>query len=200
MRTPNAQCALCAKPLYRRPFEMAKTRYFACMNCRGKAQSLAGVTERQKVGLSMGREKGTNHRTGYSHREESKRKVADANKAFWTANPNKAIERGSKTRGEKHYRWKGGISRLNTSIRQMRENRRWMEAIRNRDGTCVRCGATDNLESHHKTKLAELVAVLGIKTRDDARKHATVLWDLNNGEALCQPCHYAEHGRQLPCE
>jgi 5-methylcytosine-specific restriction endonuclease McrA len=105
------------------------------------------------------------------------------------------MERAS--RAEKHYLWKGGITKLNKSIRQMTENRRWMDTVKERDGRCIRCGSTSDLESHHKRSLADLMADLAIKNRDDARKHAAILWDLENGETLCEPCHYQEHGRTL---
>jgi 5-methylcytosine-specific restriction endonuclease McrA len=195
MRTPNTQCLLCKKPLYRRPYEMAKTRYAACMSCRSDAQKAAGITDNQKAGLSLGREKGTNHRSGYKHREESKIKVAAANKKFWENNPERLLERGAKTRGNKHYRWKGGISKLNVSIRQMTENRKWMDAVKARDGKCAECDATENLESHHRIPLAGLIASLGIQNRDDARRYAAILWDLDNGVTLCQQHHYKQHGR-----
>jgi 5-methylcytosine-specific restriction endonuclease McrA len=195
MRTPNTQCLLCGKPLYRRPYELAKTRFAACMACRSEAQKAAGITDAQQAGLSLGRPKGTNHRTGYRHREESKRKVADANRRFYAEHPEKAIERGAKIRGDKNVRWNGGSSRLNDSIRRMTENRKWMDAVKERDGACVRCGSGEHLESHHLVELADLMARLGIKSRDDARRHAALLWDLGNGITLCETCHYVEHGR-----
>lgn len=195
MRTPNTSCTLCAKPLYRRPSEMARTRYAACMACRARAQSVVGVTPAQSAALALPRKKGFNYRTGYVHREESKRKTAEANRAFWAAHPELATARGTKTRGDKAYNWNGGSSRLNTSIRQMTESRRWIDAVKARDGCCVRCGATDRLESHHRVELAELLGRLGIQNRDDARRHASVLWDLSNGETLCIPCHDDHHGR-----
>lgn len=195
MRTPNASCILCEKPLYRRPMDLARARYSACVGCRAKAQSVAGVTDAQAEGLSRGRVKGTNRRQGYRHREETKAQTAAANRAFWSAHPELAIARGAKTRGEAHYRWNGGSSRLNTSIRQMHENRRWMDAVKARDGCCCRCGGTERLESHHRITLAEIIDTLGIKSRDDARRNADTLWDLNNGETLCRPCHDTEHGR-----
>lgn len=163
---------------------------------RGDAQRLSGVTEAQRTGLAKGREKGTNHRTGYRHRAESKARTAAANAAFWAANPDLAVARGAKTRGEAHYRWKGGVAKLNASIRRMTENRRWMDAVKARDGACVRCGATEPLEAHHRTTLAALIESLGIKSRDDARTHAAALWALENGETLCSGCHYIEHGRK----
>jgi hypothetical protein len=177
---------------------MARHRYAACMKCRSEAQKVAGVTAAQQAGLRRGRSKGTNHRTGYKHREESKRQIAASNKAFWAAHPDLAVERGTKTRGELNHRWKGGVSRLNTSIRQMTENRTWADAVRSRDSKCVRCGSTESLEAHHKTEFADLIERLGINSRDDARCHAAILWALDNGEALCEACHYAEHGRICP--
>jgi hypothetical protein len=178
---------------------MAKARFAACMDCRSEAQKAAGITAAQHAGLSLGREKGTNHRTGYSHREESKQKASQSHKDWCAANPGRVADRAAKVRGESHYRWNGGSSRLNTSIRQMTENRRWMDAVKARDGKCVRCGSVERLESHHKRSLAEMISDLGIGSRDDARKHANVLWDIGNGETLCERCHYAEHGRALPC-
>jgi 5-methylcytosine-specific restriction endonuclease McrA len=165
------------------------------MACRSEAQKVAGITERQHSGLEQGRRKGTNNRSGYKHRPESRAKASASHKAFCAENPDRIAARGAKLRAERHYRWKGGVSRLNISVRRMTENRRWMDAIKERDGACVRCGAVDSLESHHLTPLAEMIERLGIKSREDARKHAGALWDLNNGITLCEACHYAEHGR-----
>jgi hypothetical protein len=122
--------------------------------------------------------------------------VTEANRRFWAANPEKAVERGTKIRAEKSPLWKGGVAKLNESIRRMFENRKWMDAVKARDGKCTRCGSTDDLESHHLIGLAKLIADLGIKSRDEARAHAERLWDLSNGTTLCQPCHYEEHGRR----
>jgi len=163
---------------------------------RSDAQKAAGVTASQHAALSLGRVKGTNHRAGYKHREDSKAKVAAANKAFWANNPDKLKARGAKLRAELHYNWKGGSARLNTSIRQMHENRLWIDAVKARDGgVCVRCGSDSNIESHHKVELSVLTESLGIRNRADARAQSAVLFDLDNGETLCRKCHYAHHGR-----
>lgn len=192
MRTPNTACVICAKPLYRRPNEIARFRYAACMAHRAQAQSVVGVTVAQRAGLNLGVKKGTNHRTGYKHREESKAKVSASNRAFYAANPEVALARAR--RGKDSPNWRGGTSRLNTSIRLMTEYRRWMEAVKTRDGRCLRCGSTENLEAHHKVELADLVERFSVRSRDDARA-CLALWDVENGETLCQLCHYAEHGR-----
>ena len=164
------------------------------MKHRAEAQKLSGITEKQWAGLALGREKGTNHRTGYQHKESSKRKTSRANKLYWKAHPDKALERGEKTRGDKHYKWKGGSTRLNKSIRTMTEHRRWMEAVRERDKQCTTCGSTDKLESHHIIELSVLIFENGIKNREDAR-NCSALWDLSNGKTLCENCHYKVHGR-----
>ena len=195
MRTPNTECVLCAKPLYRRPFEMAKTRYAACMGCRSEAQKIVGVTDRQHAGLRLGRRKGVNNLMGIPKSEASKRKRSEAMKRWAVENPDKVEARGAKTRGPLNYRWNGGSSKFNTSIRLMHENRKWMDAVKVRDGACVRCVSVEDLESHHKTELAVLIERLGIKSRDDVRAHADELWNLDNGETLCRRCHYNEHGR-----
>lgn len=194
MRTPNASCIICEKPLYRRPYELARVRYAACMDHRAQAQSVVGVTEAQRRGLAQGRTPGTNHRTGYQHREESKRKASESHKQWCAANPDKVRARGEKTRGALAYNWKGGTSHLNTSIRLMHEHRKWMDAVKECDGRCLRCGSTENLEAHHIIELADLLKRHGITTREQARETAE-LWDLNNGETLCRRCHYAHHGR-----
>lgn len=190
MRTPNTECILCGKPLYRRPSNIARARYAACISCRGRARVVAGITKAQQAGLGLGRPKGTNHRTGYHHREESKRKTSESNRRFWEAHPDLAIQRAASLR-------KPLSEKLNQYIRRMRENRRWMETVKKRDGRCLRCGSCDALEAHHKIELAELVVRFGITDRDDARAHAAVLWNIDNGETLCQSCHFAEHGRSL---
>lgn len=177
---------------------MVKTRYFACMACRNEAQKVAGITERQQAGLARGRTKGTNHRAGYRHREESKKKTSVANKRFWANYPEKAIERGAKTRGEAHYAWRGGVSQLGLSIRRMTESVKWLRAVVSRDQKCVRCGSFDNLEAHHIKPFSILIRELGIKSRDDARRQAAAVWDIANGETLCAACHYTEHGRAVP--
>jgi len=195
MRTPNSQCIICGKMLYRRPYELEKVRYVACMEHRYIAQRKYGQTESQKQALSLGREKGTNHLTGMPKSKESNEKRSLAHKIWCYSNPDKVAKRGEKIRGENHYRWNGGSSRLNTSIRTMTEHRNWMDGVRDRDGwQCTSCGSLEFPEAHHKIALSDLIVSFNIKTRDDARNCAE-LWDLNNGVTLCQKCHYKKHGR-----
>jgi hypothetical protein len=164
------------------------------MNCRSEAQKVAGITAKQRLGLSLGSVKGTNHRTGYKHREESKKKTSESHKRFWSANPDKLAARGAKTRGDKHYRWKGGITKLNKSIRQMTEYRRWAERVVSRDNACKECGQETDLEAHHAKPLAIMICENGITTREQARA-CNELWDISNGLTLCEQCHCRQHKR-----
>lgn len=189
MRTPNSECLICKKPLYRRKFELAKVRYVACMEHRVEARNRYPQTEKQKEALKLGRTKGDNHLTGIPKSEASNRKRSESHKKWAKENPEKLKARSEKTRGEKHYRWNGGISKLNLSIRRMTENRKWMDAIKARDKKCTECGSEKNLESHHIKPLKELIEKYKIKNRDDARK-CKALWDLKNGKTLCRKCHY----------
>lgn len=194
MRTPNTECIICGKPLYRRPSELKKVRYVACMEHRNEAQKRAGLTGAQLAALASGRLRGTNHLEGIPKSAESNRKRASSIKAWCEANPDKVKARGKKTRGPNHYNWKGGSSRLNTAIRGLTENRRWMDAVVRRDGKCLHCGADTDLEAHHIKSLVEIIAEYGITTLEQARQCAA-LWDLSNGTTLCEQCHCEHHGR-----
>lgn len=164
---------------------------------RAEAQKISGITEAQHAGLVLGRAKGDNGKTGSKQSQAMKQKVSDANRKYWADHPEELAARGAQLRGENHYKWKGGASKLNTAIRQMTENRKWMDAVKDRDGhRCVRCASVDQLESHHKTELADLIERHAIKSSADARR-CLDLWDLDNGETLCRKCHYAEHGRTI---
>lgn len=197
MRTPNTTCVLCHKPLYRRPTELAKIRYAACMSCRSTAQSVVGVTAAQRAGLALGAKKGTNYRNGRLDTPETRAKKSKSCREFYETRPDVAAARGEKTRGENHYRWNGGSSQLNKSIRRMDENRKWAAAVKVRNGRrCVACGSTERLESHHIIEMADLISEHHITNRDEARA-CTELWDINNGKTLCVPCHYSQHGRTL---
>lgn len=194
MRTPNTQCLLCGKPLYRRPGEMENVRYSACRGCRARAQSVVGVTEKQRAGLSLGAQKGRNNRKGYRHAESSKRKTSVANKNWCAAHPELVAVRAAKIQGAKHYRWNGGVSRLNVAVRRLSAHRDWSDKVKARDRVCVRCGDGADLEAHHVVPLVDLLNQNAISTREQARA-SPELWDVSNGVTLCRACHYTEHGR-----
>ena len=195
MRTPNTKCIVCEKPLYRRPKDMEKARFSACVKHRAEAQKLVGITEAQQAALSMGRQKGTNHLNGVPKTKQSNTKRSQSVKEWCKQNPEAVSARGEKLRGENHYRWSGGASKLNQAIRRMTENRKWMDAVKRRDGCCTQCGSGESLEAHHLKALAEIIQDNSIESVDEARR-CPELWDVDNGVTLCQRCHYQEHGRK----
>lgn len=181
--------------MYRRPHELKKARYVACMEHRAEAFRIARPTSAQLESLKLGRTKGDNHRTGYKHRLESKLKASESHKKYWRENPDKAAERGQKIQGKNHYRWNDGSTVLNTAIRGLTEYRKWAKMVKDRDANkCTECNATSNLESHHIVQLNEIVINNHITNVQEARE-CKELWDITNGITLCIKCHYKIHGR-----
>ena len=95
-----------------------------------------------------------------------------------------------KTKGSKHYRWQNGKTELTKQIRQCFEYRQWRSDIFTQsDFTCQKCGQRGKeLHAHHKKQFALILAENNVQTLEDALK-CSELWDLNNGETLCIPCH-----------
>lgn len=56
--------------------------------------------------------------------------------------------------------------------------RKWREEVLKRDGCCVKCGSTENLEAHHIKSFAG---------------HPLDRFDLGNGTTLCHDCHKQLH-------
>lgn len=190
MRTPNTKCEVCEKPLYRRPSDLKKFRGVCCVGCRSDYYKRKPVSPN----LELGRQKGMNKK-GHTNTPEEKAKRSKTLRQFYIDNPEVAQERGKKLRAELHYRWNGGISKLNKSIRTMTENRRWMETVKKRDGKCLFCGSTDELEADHIKPLAEILTEYEITDREQARD-CKELWDLDNGRTLCRKCHSEKDNRK----
>ena len=176
------------------PYIAGRVRYVACIKHRTEAQRSGGQTEKQKLALSLGRVKGTNHLEGIPKSRQSNKKRSVSQKEWCAKNQDLVQARAMKIRGEQHYKWKGGISKLNQSIRRMTEYRKWAKSVRKRDGSCIECGATSDLEANHKIPLAELIELHCIRSREDAR-NCPQLWEESNGETMCESCHYKHHGR-----
>lgn len=50
----------------------------------------------------------------------------------------------------------------------------WATIVKSRDGKCIYCGSTRNLNAHHIFTKA---------------RHGNLRWELNNGITLCSGCH-----------
>ena len=66
MRTPNAKCEDCQKPLYRRPGEMVGGRHFFCKDCRLAPFMRSDVTRRLISERLSGREISEAHKEAIS--------------------------------------------------------------------------------------------------------------------------------------
>ena len=132
--------------------------------------------------------------TGKSHTDLSKDKMQIAK--LGVSQSKEAIEKrrlsaikNGKTKGEKHYNWKGGTKVLNKVIRQSYEgiNYRTQAFIRD-NRQCVWCGSTEQIEADHIIPLSALIAKYKITTLDEARA-IPEFWDLTNLRTLCHSCH-----------
>lgn len=92
---------------------------------------------------------------------------------------------------ENHPNWKGGITALQDKIRNSFKYRQWRSDVFTRDNyTCQGCRKRGgDLEAHHTPKmLSEILAEYDIKTIKEAMT-CEELWNINNGQTLCIPCH-----------
>jgi hypothetical protein len=98
-----------------------------------------------------------------------------------------------KKRGEKSWNWQGGITLLYNRIYNSFEYRQWRSDVYKRDWfECQECEAKKNLRPHHIKSVKEIIAEYNIKIFEDALDCAE-LWDINNGQTLCQRCHNKIH-------
>ena len=104
---------------------------------------------------------------------EHKRKISESNK------------------GEKSYRWEGGITPLVLQIRHCFKYRQWRSDVFTRDNfTCQMCfkrGVKLNAD-HFPKGFSEIFHEYKIKTFKEAID-CEELWNINNGRILCIDCH-----------
>lgn len=119
--------------------------------------------------------------------EEQKLKVSLAKKGKRASQKTEFTQ--DSTSKEKHWNWKGGVSKINKIIRRCPEYLQWRSNIFNRDlWTCQTCKAKGFVVVHHIKGFAEIVKENEIKSLSEARNCAS-LWDELNGVTLCETCH-----------
>ena len=96
--------------------------------------------------------------------------------------------------GDKNPNWKGGISCINTKIRNTVNYINWRNNIYIRDDfRCAVCNKRGvRLNVHHLNPLSEIIIKHNIKTLNDSYK-CDELWDTSNGITLCKECHIKIH-------
>lgn len=99
------------------------------------------------------------------------------------------IEKGIFSK-EKNPNWKGGITKLQKSIRASNKYNEWRLSIFKRDNyKCQKCNLNKNkLNVHHIKSFKDIILNYNIKTFKDA-VICKELWDVDNGKTLCLDCH-----------
>lgn len=131
----------------------------------------------------------------FKHSEETKRKIRESNLGKKRSQETKDKLKVTRSRqiikplpietrrrmslerkGDKCYAWKGGITKINLSIRNSFEYRLWREAVFKRDSyTCVWCGKRGGkLNADHIKPFCN---------------YPELRFSIDNGRTLCIECH-----------
>jgi 5-methylcytosine-specific restriction endonuclease McrA len=92
----------------------------------------------------------------------------------WTSERNRVQNR--QRVNEKHWNWQGGKTKERHKLSQRKDYKQWRSNVLERDNyTCQNCGVRGiPLEVHHIKSFA---------------KYPDLRTDIENGVALCKPCH-----------
>jgi len=93
--------------------------------------------------------------------------------------------------GERHYRWKGGITPLRNIIRKCFKYRQWRSDVFTRDDfTCTLCGTKGKklCADHYPKSFSNIFDENNTKTLEQALD-CEEFWNINNGRTLCEDCH-----------
>lgn len=193
MWTPIAKtCGNCQIGYMGRP----KSLYcsLVCANASNKTQFKKGLIpwNKGKTHLAM---IGNTYAKGAKHSEEANRRKSIIMKGKQHALGSRHTEEWSRKRSEQSRgvnapNWQGGKTALNWSIRGSFVYRQIMKDVLVRDNfTCQECGVRGGaLHVNHIEPFAKIIRENNIKTVEEALRCA-VLWDKQNLETLCVPCH-----------
>jgi len=115
----------------------------------------------------------------FTKSDEHKRKIGESNKRL-----------DNKLRGSNSPHWKGGITPINTAIRNSLEYKLWRTAIFERDKyTCIWCGKKSG---NGKTVVLNSDHIKPFSLFPELR------FAIDNGRTLCKECHMttSTYGRQ----
>lgn len=100
--------------------------------------------------------------------------------------------------GSKNPNWKNGKTDLVLSLRTSAKYKEWRDEVYARDNySCVKCGKDSghDLNAHHIKPISLLLQDNNITTLLDAFS-LPILWDIKNGETLCEDCHKKTHKKK----
>lgn len=161
------------------------------MNHARKGTSLS-IEHRKKIGAAgVGRIKSP----------ETRAKISAVHKGKTVSNESR-LKMSIAKKGQPHpkgadsHAWRGGLTPIRKMIRQSEKYKAWRKEIFERDNyTCQDCGARNSrgnpviyLQADHIEPFAVIRDKYNIKTLEDTL-NCTELWDVSNGQALCEKCH-----------
>lgn len=91
--------------------------------------------------------------------------------------------------------WNAGQFKDYDLLRQIKNTGKikdWKVIVKERDGKCMDCGSTENLNAHHMIPIIKIIEDYKINNIYEALE-CDFLWDLNNGRTLCENCHIEHH-------
>ena len=155
-------CKQCGKKFYVKPY-LKNTAKFCCKDCSNKS--------------FIGKK-----RKPFTKETIDKMKLAQS---IANSKPEVRKNKGDARRGEKHWRWMGGIESENKRIRKSISYKLWREGVFERDNyTCQKCGSRSMkgkrllLHPHH---------IMGFSQYPEYR------FIKDNGATLCDDCHNEFH-------
>lgn len=92
-------------------------------------------------------------------------------------------------KGRYHHNWKGGITPLNTKIRNCQKYINWRHKIFEKDWyRCVLCKSKKSIQADHIKSFSTILKENKVKSLKDAL-FCKELWHIDNGRTLCELCH-----------
>jgi hypothetical protein len=127
---------------------------------------------------------------GKKHSKESRAKMRLSHLGKYIRSPEGRESFTRKMSGANSTSWKGGVWSLNKAIRGLFKYRQWRSDVFERDNwTCQHCGKRGGkIQPHHIKQFSDILYENNIKTIEQALD-CEELWNINNGQTLCIPCH-----------
>jgi len=169
-----------------------------------RKMALTKIGNKYRLGKSFSdesRQKSRDSHLGKKHSEEAKAKMSASRMGRKGAMAGKTHSQEARekmkasysgsNKGEKHYRWKGGVTPLTKSIRYSFKYRQWRSDVFTRDDfTCVLCGEKGGyIEADHYPKSFSSIFCDNEITSIDQALACEEFWNINNGRTLCRKCH-----------
>jgi hypothetical protein len=134
--------------------------------------------------------------TGKKQSADTIKKRISKTKGVKRTDEQKKKMRLSAKKGELNHSWRGGKCKLSYRLKRSSRYSDWRSAVYERDNyTCQVCGIKGGkLNPHHLKPFSVLIDELTIGIKNKEAEYYKLLeceklWDINNGQTLCVPCH-----------